>query len=481
MSPNRARSLQATAIVVLAALLAAAATSRLIMISEGDRRPPPPRAATAAPAASAGPAAASGSGSAAGAPAREAGLLTSAASSTGSAGAASATPPTARAGDRPRPGGGARAPGPRPGGLAARLGAIRGVVRDPLGRPAQGAVRAWRVGGNELGAEIVEHGATLDGTGRFTLTGLVPGLYRLVVEPREQAHLEALLERVRATAGEETAVEVDLEWAAAVAGRVLAPPGPVARPRVEVLRDGKRVGTAAADEAGRFRLKGLSPGPVLLLVHGMSGSPPRRLVARLEAQATRDDATVDVHLGAPAAMRGRLMDESGAPLPGAPVFAVLSLTPPVTSHADAPYAQAVTDAEGRFTLPHLIPGRWRVEAFGDGHPRARQGLGEVEVEAGAENLEHVFRATAGADLTLQLRDRQGVPLSSWPVSGWATAGPCAPGSRCTSPAPRPSPPTAQPSRRGSPTNRRAGAWTCSRRPSSASASTGAPSCARACS
>src|SRR5687768_459432 len=81
-------------------------------------------------------------------------------------------------------------------------------------------------------------------------------------------------------------------------------------------------------------------------------------------------------------VNGRVIDRTGAALPG--VIILVSST-----EGGGRRAQLVTDGEGRFTLPTLAPGRYRLEAQLAGFAPAV--LESVDVPAGNGALELVLQ------------------------------------------------------------------------------------------
>ncbi len=127
--------------------------------------------------------------------------------------------------------------------------------------------------------------------------------------------------------------------------------------------------------------------------------PGRRLVMRLNPQAT----------GATEVLAGRVVDEGGNAIAGAGVRAEPprgKLLPGATV-GDAPVAEALTDADGRFLLERLAPGRYDVSAG----ILNRVSTTASAVAAGRRDL--VLTLARGARLSGRVRDERGAPVASF--------------------------------------------------------------------
>lgn len=144
-----------------------------------------------------------------------------------------------------------------------------------------------------------------------------------------------------------------------ITARVVADDTPV--PGAEVsLSDGSSatVATARTDADGRAAFPGLMAGAYELWAHdGARVSALGRATAVGDATA-RAGAEVELALGRAGALSGRLVADAAIP-PGAQV----TVTPIDVDHATRVVA---VDADGRFELPAVPPGRWRVVATAAG-------------------------------------------------------------------------------------------------------------------
>ncbi|MBZ4421476.1 carboxypeptidase regulatory-like domain-containing protein [Myxococcus sp. RHSTA-1-4] len=127
--------------------------------------------------------------------------------------------------------------------------------------------------------------------------------------------------------------------------------------------------------------------------------PDGRLVLRLDAQTT----------GASEVLAGRVVDEAGDAIAGAGVRADQPRDKrlPGAQGGIAAVAEALTDADGRFLLERLPPGRYDVSAGVLG----RVGTTASSVETGRRDV--VLTLARGARLTGRVRDERGSPVASF--------------------------------------------------------------------
>jgi protocatechuate 3,4-dioxygenase beta subunit len=220
--------------------------------------------------------------------------------------------------------------------------ALRGRVVDPDGQPLEGARVLARAGGSLLDAPV----ARSDADGRFAFTELGVGPYDLDASAEGYG---TVFKRGVAVPGE--GIELRLPAVGGLAGTVSDERGgPVADFKVRwrsilLAQDGPGQGGEnrflAAD--GAFRLEGLSPGDYDVLVVA-PGRAPAELRVTVSPGAYAD---ASVRLVAGATLSGRVTGEGGSPVAGAEVTVM-------TGHeGDA----IQTDADGRFALADIAPGR----------------------------------------------------------------------------------------------------------------------------
>lgn len=249
--------------------------------------------------------------------------------------------------------------------------AVAGRVRTASGAPVPDVLVTAVVRGAG-GVTLTLRGTPTDAQGAYRISGLAPGvLARVAVEPpAHPAPPDLYLNRVL-TAGQVERLDVTLPVGGTVQGRVVGPgEQPVAGALVEVVWLAPGSGSARQAQAssgpdGTFRVAGVALGTGY--VHALAPGwyvPYTDEAPRAPYHLAGDGAVaeVTVRLLEGVAVRGRVVDEAGAPVPGARIEA--RGRPRVTWSAESPVA--TSDAEGRFVLPGLPPlGPWVIEAVRD--------------------------------------------------------------------------------------------------------------------
>jgi hypothetical protein len=140
-------------------------------------------------------------------------------------------------------------------------------------------------------------------------------------------------------------------------------------------------GNDRSDEEGAFEVRGVIAGEVEMVFQAPGFLRESRKVD------TRQTTVVNVTLGRGLSISGQVV-HAGAPVANAEVFAGL----PGTGHHSP---GRLTDEQGRFTLPGLAPGRYRVSASAEG-----KGTSTVEVDAASSGpLQMVLELPPQAVLT----------------------------------------------------------------------------------
>lgn len=215
--------------------------------------------------------------------------------------------------------------------LGSPAGRVRGRVLLPDGRPAAGAFVNLRPGLNAFLGQITQRRyrwmeVQTDEDGRFDFLGAPPGAgYTVSATHPDMAIAEAHGLEVRV--GETTAVTLRGTMGARVTGRVLDPSGvPVAGAHVAMIyvdlsrlllsADG-RGDPIATDEAGAFRIEHVGAGRIALVAVA-----PGHASSAIQQLAVVDGGVyddVELLLGEGRTLRGRVVDEQGAPIAGARV------------------------------------------------------------------------------------------------------------------------------------------------------------------
>ena len=316
------------------------------------------------------------------------------------------------------------------------------------GRPAPGTPVSVRSPGFDTRPSHVPLPPTTDAVGRFALDGHVGEELIVRAEAGEQSS-DWLA--VPDDVGSGRALVLRLLGAWRIAGRAFGPSGaPAAGVRIAFLPDARDVAMLdvasrrteggflelVTDEDGRFAVDVRAPGSGLL----WSLSTACALERPVAVTVPPDRSVVDVELRAPAdppgvrdALRrisGRVVDEAGQPIAGAPIAAgwlAPEGLPPAAARIGMEGSAAESNAEGRFVLAGLAPRhRYAVQAhaapLGASHEHdvsSEKSWWRVQrspVTAGTADLELVVRADdyAVAALSLLVVDAQGeAPVGSY--------------------------------------------------------------------
>lgn len=322
---------------------------------------------------------------------------------------------------------------------------VAGIVLDPEGRPASGAV--VRARGRGLDEMAGGREARADESGRFRLAGLADGTELELVAHRElqgvrfesaersmraslespQPELELVLApapsrerprgRVRAEA---PAAEASASASAAVVVTAVRADGaPLANALVvERVSGGERRAAPdvrAVDTDGQARFEELAPGRhEFRVLHGAFGlRPPSDEDEDVGWSAVEvgagESAELTLTAEPGARLDGRVLCD-GAPLAGARVLVRAGDAPGPGEdrdrHHEHPALAATTDAEGRFAFSELRPGAFEVELL---HPARPLGLTRaLALAAGANTL---VLALEDATLAGTVRDELGRPVA----------------------------------------------------------------------
>jgi hypothetical protein len=213
-------------------------------------------------------------------------------------------------------------------------GVLRGTVRNPDGTPRAEAWVTASLRHDELMPErgdgdgpgetsttimIVDDGSGIGGSppaltdehGRFELRGLRRGTYDLVAEA-ERGALRGRVDNVRT--GSDTAIA--LAGLASIEGVVTAGGKPVAEFSFEIEGLARRAQTVR-DAGGKFRIDRIDPGTYTVRIKSAAGVGNGKVIA--EAGKT---AQVAITLAGATKVRGRLVDDKGAPVANTPVLAM---------------------------------------------------------------------------------------------------------------------------------------------------------------
>ncbi|HVR98468.1 MAG TPA: carboxypeptidase regulatory-like domain-containing protein, partial [Thermoanaerobaculia bacterium] len=252
---------------------------------------------------------------------------------------------------------------------------------------------------------------TADDQGAFSFDGVSPGFVELRAQaPRRQSgRIEGLEVK---PGGALTGVDIVLAPGASIAGRVLGPDGqPIPGAQVSLAETTQSMmsfaffgGPNGTDGEGRYRLDGVAPGP-------------RTLEARAEGylRAVRDvDVAgemegVDFTLQKGLEISGRVVDDAGAPIPGATVMLF-------TGRGSFNAQPLSSGADGSFRIGGVPDGTYSLAARKDGYSLSRDEALTVTV-AGASVSGVELKLMTGGSITGRLSGLEFSQLSR--VRVWA--------------------------------------------------------------
>lgn len=291
----------------------------------------------------------------------------------------------------------------------ARASLVNGRVLSPDGLPIEGAwVGATRADDkfeNTLGSQ------TTGPEGRFSFEDLAQGTFKLTAEHPLWGTVR------REITAPVTGVDLRMEAGAEVEVTYVDEEGRPLQFEVALESDDFRVvggrREAQTDRLGKVQFKGLAAGPYVIIP---SQDHQRRSLSTFEMKP-REHKALRLVLAEGAALEGRVVDAEGSPLGGLSVEArpersgpAFAIRRPSKMFAQTEgIAEAETDAQGRFVLRHLGPGRHTVWTQGP------TGKATTTALAGATGLELVLPAMLFAKG--KLVDEHGAAVTHFRVNG----------------------------------------------------------------
>jgi protocatechuate 3,4-dioxygenase beta subunit len=207
---------------------------------------------------------------------------------------------------------------------------------------------------------------TTDDSGYFEVDGLMPGNYRIFAAGGTAAPL--ILEDVVTVADadvEDVLVRAKIGWA--VSGRISPPdragvrlePASYGRDTAGALRyAATSMARAEVDEEGTFRFSSVADGDYVVVVTTIDGEG--RVPVTVSGAEVKE-LSVDV---APlSAMKGRVVDDTGAPVVGTVVAATAKNSSVPNAYATQLHTRDRTDREGRYEIIGLHPASYQVRVF----------------------------------------------------------------------------------------------------------------------
>jgi protocatechuate 3,4-dioxygenase beta subunit len=294
---------------------------------------------------------------------------------------------------------------------------IAGVVVTSSGEPvAEARVVAVAVSRDDPDERVTARlrgrpSTVADGDGGFRLGGLAPGEYLIrAIRPGDAPELVTMRAGVRVATGT-TGAEIVVDDLTTLVGKVAFRDG--RHPALFTVALGWAAPRSFASPDGAFRIEGVPTGRQYLVVAGPEIVTEGRADVEIIAGEVHDLGTVVVERGR--TITGTVVDDGGAPVRGALVVIGRELRGDGLSLVRAgeePLRQAVTGADGRFTLRGLGPGVHVLAADHDAVGRSPA----FDVAAGTEDLDvrlalrvpgavqgFVRRAAGFEDVFVQLR------------------------------------------------------------------------------
>lgn len=285
--------------------------------------------------------------------------------------------------------------------------ALRVVVVDAEGKPVADA-QVESNGGSQTGRPWAPLGRT-DARGELRMAAHAPtGQFRAWAH----GHVPSGFVDADLHAERETEVRIALGGSARTrTGRVLDLDGkPIPHADIAVAQFG--AGTVIpeftqADANGAFTLDWLGDGHTALVARAPDGRTPHRAYLRLDIGAEAP-APIELRLAPGATLEGVIRDAGNGT--GAPPRITARFKPDAVFELPFLVRTVDTGPNGAYTLPGLLPGRWKCAV--------RFGAAEVErtltLRAG-EQAEWDPAPPATAVLRIALRDPRGQPLPGWRV------------------------------------------------------------------
>jgi large repetitive protein len=288
---------------------------------------------------------------------------------------------------------------------------ISGSVLGPDGSPVSGA-KIFTEENAFILAKRSQSVATTDAQGKFSVTG-IDGGKTLRIVAQSPNFPEVTSDEITTKAGEDVKdVTLRFEPGGEIAGTVHDPdgkpvagatisvketptevapdtnPDPTANPNdTPVLANprhaipGRQLGTASTDSDGQYRITGLNSGMKVVEAKADGFLPGRHDGVRVDAGKKTEN--VDFTMDRGKTIAGRVLDSAGSPVQGVRV----SGSSPGAASGMASYGTTTSDAEGKYKIEKLQPGKFMLTAAKQGYTADRK----RDVESGAENVDFTLK------------------------------------------------------------------------------------------
>lgn len=283
---------------------------------------------------------------------------------------------------------------------------VSGIVLDASGKPLAGARVVYQGASDwSVRADKRLDGVDSDNKGRFSFKALPKGSFRFAATAEGHAAGSSALVALDGQ-NESTGVEIKMEAAALVRGRVINTAGklvPAARVRVAAKTSGMDFGgdvrQVYSDDHGAFEITGLSRRQhEIVALHDTASSQ----IVEVDASKAPYKATIDLLLDVDGVIAGIVVDSKDEPVAGAQVLVLPDFRRGSGGSASdwrmRGMNQELSDAGGRFRATGLKPSEaYQVRALPpSASDPSRAWLGEgVEASVGDQNVRVLLPADGG--------------------------------------------------------------------------------------
>lgn len=241
-----------------------------------------------------------------------------------------------------------------------------------------------------------------DASGNFVFEGLIPRDYRLEASGGDgyagPARLRLTAKSEPVTLRMRRAGSVDVTVTAVVGGK------PIASADVELRST--LTWTGKTDASGTVKLRGVGAVWAPLVVRATGFAPAAMMLSTSGDPAA--PSKVSLALSGGAAISGRVVDDAGKPIEGVRVVAISASEPfPVV---DPRRDGVTTSAEGRFMLPTIAAGTWRLSATHGEFAPATSSPITVDGTSARDGVE--IKLASGGVVRGIVRDKSGQPVAA---------------------------------------------------------------------
>jgi protocatechuate 3,4-dioxygenase beta subunit len=289
---------------------------------------------------------------------------------------------------------------------------VEGEVVDPRGKPVPYIHVNAQQDGNGAGDSTDQYG-------KFTISGLAPGVYSVSLYDYRSDGASARMENVQRvtvpTTGNVEGIRLVFDPAKGptIAGRVVDR----RRNTLEGVfinahgeDDHSSYGRTRTDEKGRFELTGLKPGR-----HRISASHQQYMRLRDELIVNTGEQNLEIVLAGKGTVEGRVVDaRTGQPVKHFQVRSLSGLQPASFGYSQMGREQAFYSENGEFSITNVDEGSATVFVRAAGYVPAMQHLTNVDENTPVRGL--VFRLESGARIEGVLTDDAGDPVSGANIS-----------------------------------------------------------------